>query len=182
MVLNHRGFDEWAKEYDQSVKLSEGKEAYPFAGYQDVINLVYHMAGHHPSSTILDVGFGTGTLTKRLYDDGHSIYGIDFSKEMIAIAKEKMPNAYLFQRNMEEGLPFEFEKEKFHAIISTYALHHVTDRKKLNGFNSYPFRCMKEGQLLLEILPLKQEVRMINVKTEVMRIGIIVNFIPSMRK
>lgn len=83
---------------------------------------------------------------------------------------------------MEEGLPFEFEKEKFHTIISTYALHHVTDRKKLNGFNSSPFRYMKEGQLLLEILPLKQEVRMINVKTEVMRIGIIVNFIPSMRK
>ncbi|ASV66700.1 MULTISPECIES: class I SAM-dependent methyltransferase [Cytobacillus] len=149
MVLNHRGFDEWAKDYDQSVRLSEGKEAYPFAGYQDVINLVYHMAGHKPSSTILDVGFGTGTLTKRLYDDGHNIYGIDFSKEMIAIAKGKMPNANLFQKNMEEGLPFEFEKEKFHTIISTYALHHVTDRKKIEWIQQLSFSLHEGGSIII---------------------------------
>lgn len=131
MILNDKGFDQWAKAYDEAVKVTEEREAYPFAGYQDVINLVYQMAGHGTTSTILDVGFGTGTLTKRLYDDGHRIYGIDFSSEMMAIAQAKMPQAYLMQKDIEDGLPLEIADEKFDAIISTYALHHLTDRKKL---------------------------------------------------
>ena len=42
-----------------------------------------------PASTVLDIGFGTGVLTAKLYEQGHSIYGFDFSANMIAIAKEK---------------------------------------------------------------------------------------------
>ena len=46
---------------------------------------------------MLDLGFGTGTLTAKLYENGCTIWGQDFSRRMIEIAQEKMPDAHLYQ-------------------------------------------------------------------------------------
>lgn len=40
---------------------------------------------------MLDIGFGTGTLTFRLYEQGCRITGVHFSRRMIELAGEKMP-------------------------------------------------------------------------------------------
>lgn len=48
----------------------------------------------------LDIGFGTGTLTTKLYEQGCSIYGQDFSSRMIELSSEKMPNAHLYQGDL----------------------------------------------------------------------------------
>jgi hypothetical protein len=37
-LLNSKGFDLWANDYDKSVNLSEENNAYPFAGYKSVLN------------------------------------------------------------------------------------------------------------------------------------------------
>lgn len=42
----------------------------------------------HRRGTVLDLGVGTGTLTKKLYDQGFAIDGQDFSEKMLAIARE----------------------------------------------------------------------------------------------
>lgn len=34
-------FDLWADGYDKSVNLTEEANAYPFAGYRDVMNFIY---------------------------------------------------------------------------------------------------------------------------------------------
>ncbi|MFR1307969.1 MAG: class I SAM-dependent methyltransferase [Gallintestinimicrobium sp.] len=56
------------------------------------------------NAVVLDIGFGTGTLTTKLYERGCSIYGQDFSSRMIALASEKMPNAHLYQGTFQKGL------------------------------------------------------------------------------
>ena len=78
----------------------------------------------------MDIGFGTGILAKKLYDDGYNIYGIDFSNEMLKKAKQKMPNAELLQFDFTDGLPKEFEQKQFDVILSTYAIHHIDDEAK----------------------------------------------------
>lgn len=40
-----------------------------------------------------DIGFGTGTLTRLLTDEGYSVDGLDFSREMIERARAKVPEA-----------------------------------------------------------------------------------------
>ncbi len=40
-MLNNRGFDLWANGYDDSVKLSQESNTYPFAGYKEVLNTIY---------------------------------------------------------------------------------------------------------------------------------------------
>lgn len=78
-MLNNRGFDLWADDYDKSVGLSDEDGAYPFAGYKSILNTIYNRVLNSASKTVLDIGFGTGTLTSKLYEQGCEIYGQDFS-------------------------------------------------------------------------------------------------------
>lgn len=130
-MLQKNGFDLWADSYDESVNLSEEANEYPFAGYKKVLGSIYETIKQGEGSAILDIGFGTGVLAKKLYDDGCKIYGIDFSEKMVAIAKAKMPQATLLQHDFKQGLPEVFKEEKFDYIVCTYALHHLEDDQKI---------------------------------------------------
>ncbi len=90
-MLNSKGFDLWSKDYDKTVQLSEESNEYPFAGYKEVLNTVYSEIKAGGGKKILDIGFGTGILAKRLYDEGAEIYGVDFSVEMVNAARKKCP-------------------------------------------------------------------------------------------
>ena len=55
------------------------------------------------NAAVLDLGFGTGVLTTKLYEHGCSIYGQDFSSRMIELASEKMPGSHLYQGDFTKG-------------------------------------------------------------------------------
>lgn len=129
-MLNSDGFDLWADEYDKSVNLGEEADSYPFAGYQSVLSRAYGHACAVPGRKILDIGFGTGILSKKLYDDGCTIYGMDFSEKMLRLARKKMAGANLIQRDFAEGFPEIWANERFDCIISTYAIHHLDNEQK----------------------------------------------------
>jgi len=124
-MLNNHGFDLWADSYDNSVRQAEEDNKYPFAGYTKLMNAVYGTVMKNAPAKVLDVGLGTAMLTKRLYDAGCEITGIDFSAEMLKEARRKMPDATLIQRDFALGVPPELAAENFDFIISTYALHHL---------------------------------------------------------
>lgn len=129
-MLNKQGFDLWAEDYDKTVKLSEESNQYPFAGYKQILNTIFNEIMQTPQSDVLDIGFGTAILTSRLYNEGHHIDGIDFSTEMITIAEKTMPKANLYEFDINQGLPQQVQERKYNSIISTYALHHLSDEKK----------------------------------------------------
>ena len=150
-MLNETGFDLWADGYDRSVGLSDQQGSYPFAGYKDILNAIYNRVLSGPGKTVLDIGFGTGTLTTRLYEQGCQIYGQDFSSRMLelaldrarelgldvlvvdkATAGQKMPGAQLCQGDFSRGLAEPLRARRYDAIIATYSLHHLTDRQKVS--------------------------------------------------
>ncbi|MGI5063200.1 class I SAM-dependent methyltransferase [Treponema denticola] len=138
-MLDSKGFDLWSDNYDTQVEISDEENVYPFAGYKRVLGTVYEKVRKQNPKNILDIGFGTGILAKKLYDDGYNIYGIDFSNEMLKKAKQKMPNAELLQFDFTDGLPKEFEQKQFDVILSTYAIHHIDDKAK----KSYILKLLK---------------------------------------
>lgn len=131
-MLNSKGFDLWADNYDKTVQIADDDNTYPFAGYKKILNEIYNGILESYSKNVLDIGFGTGTLTTKLYEQGCNIYGQDFSDKMIELAKNKMPNSKLFKGDFSKGLVEELKQQKYDAIIATYSLHHLNDKDKIN--------------------------------------------------
>lgn len=117
-------FDRWADGYNQSVKTSEGSDSYPFAGYHEVKNRILGLATEKTKGRILDMGVGTGMITKPLYRLGYEITGVDLSGRMIEIAKENMPEATWIEGEFRESLS-ELEGP-YDVVIFNYAIHHVS--------------------------------------------------------
>ena len=101
-MLNEQGFNLWADGYDRSVGLSDEGNTYPFAGYKRVLNAIYNAVLASGCQTVLDIGFGTGTLTQKLYEHGCTVYGQETLKQ-----------------------------NRYDAIVATYSLHHLTDAEKV---------------------------------------------------
>lgn len=131
-MLNNKGFDLWADGYDKSVGLSDEDGTYPFAGYKNILNEIYNRVLSRSGMVVLDIGFGTGTLTAKLYEQGCIIFGQDFSEKMIELAQEKMPGARLYRGDFSQGLAQDLKQNKYDAIIATYSLHHLTDAQKVS--------------------------------------------------
>ena len=130
-MLNNEGFDLWAEGYDKIVGISDDEGTYPFAGYKQILNEIYNRTLAGKCDIILDIGFGTGTLTTKLYEQGCRVWGQDFSERMIELAKEKMPKAKLYQGDFSKGLVKELEQNRYDAIIATYSLHHLSYEQKV---------------------------------------------------
>ena len=147
-MLDNKGFDLWADGYDEAVGLSDEDNTYPFAGYKDVLGSIFRTVMEKPGATVLDIGFGTGTLTTKLYEHGCDVYGQDFSARMIELASAKMPGAHLYQGDFAQGLAEPLRNRKYDYIIATYSLHHLTDDRKVVFLRSLA-ECLAEGGKIL---------------------------------
>lgn len=130
-MLGNKGFDLWADGYDKTVGISDEENSYPFAGYKEILGMIYKKVLEREKPTILDIGFGTGTLTTKLYEKECEIYGQDFSERMIELAQKKMPNAHLYQGDFSKGLVKPLLQHTYDFIIATYSLHHLSDDAKI---------------------------------------------------
>ena len=148
-MLDNKGFDLWADGYDKAVGLSEEANSYPFAGYKAVLGDIFQEIVSKKNPSVLDIGFGTGTLTTKLYEYGSNVYGQDFSQRMIELAKEKMPNANLYQGDFSKGLVKELNNCKFDYIIGTYSIHHLDDEQKVAFFHELLNHLNEGGKILI---------------------------------
>jgi putative AdoMet-dependent methyltransferase len=148
-MLDNKGFDLWADGYDKSVGVSDEGNTYPFAGYKDVLGTIYKTILEKENAVVLDIGFGTGTLTTKLYENGCNIYGQDFSARMIELASEKMPNAQLYQGDFTQGLVEPLLAQNYDFIVATYSLHHLTDEQKVSFLRVLQDHLNPGGQILI---------------------------------
>ena len=147
-MLNNQEFDLWADGYDKSVALAEENDEYPFAGYKKILNIIYNHVLAQAGNCVLDIGFGTATLTTRLYRQGRTVYGQDFSHRMIELAQKKMPKAHLYQGDFSFGLARELTEHQYDSIIATYSLHLLSDPQKV-GFLSNLLELLKPNEMCI---------------------------------
>lgn len=148
-MLNKDGFDRWAEDYDGDTAKSDGEGSYPFAGYQRVLNTIARRVLARGTPRVLDLGFGTGTLTERFYRAGCQVFGQDFSPEMLAIARGKMPGAGLYLGDLAQGLAPELAGREYDCIVATYSLHHLTDGEKVRLLRALRERLRPGGAILI---------------------------------
>jgi len=78
-----------------------------------------------PVERILDVGCGTGQLTKEIATSGAEVVGIDASAEMIGAARKNFPR---LRFEVCDAAAMSFHNE-FDAVFSNAALHWIADQK-----------------------------------------------------
>ena len=148
-MLDNKGFDLWADGYDKAVGVSDEENTYPFAGYKDVLGIIFKTIMEKQSAAVLDMGFGTGTLTAKLYENGCTVYGQDFSSRMIELASGKMPGAHLYREDFAQGLAEPLRHQGYDFIVATYSLHHLTDAQKIALIDTL-YDCLnKDGKILI---------------------------------
>lgn len=121
-------FNSWAKSYDDDVKKDTG-ELKIYKNYDLILQSVYDLveALDRRNSNILEIGVGTGNLASKFLKNNYNIIGIDQSREMLSVAKEKYPSLKV---RLGEFLKIPYDNNSFDIIISTYAFHHLNEEEK----------------------------------------------------
>lgn len=117
-------FDQWSRGYNNSVLKSEKEGTYPFAGYSEVKYSIIDTISKTQKVKVLEMGVGTGEITKPLYDLGHDITGVDLSSKMIEISKSHMEKAAFILADFCNAL--NQISNKFDFVVFSYSIHHLT--------------------------------------------------------
>ncbi|MBU1137092.1 class I SAM-dependent methyltransferase [Patescibacteria group bacterium] len=105
-------YNSFAKFYDAVM----GNRSLEYKIVKDLI-LKYHQK----SEKVLEIGCGTGSILEKL-SRKYQVCGIDISKEMLNIAKKKMPHIRLFRQDMTKFVIL----EKFDVILCLFdSINHL---------------------------------------------------------
>lgn len=77
---------------------------------------------------ILELACGTGSLTKLLCDKGYDVIGLDYSSDMLEVAREKCPETLFINQDMTE---FELYGTVDAIICCLDSINYITDKRKL---------------------------------------------------
>lgn len=154
--------------WDERVKvlgdLGDGYANRDYQNYEDKIRMkkAFEVLGDVSGLGILDVGCGTGRWSVRLAKRGAIVTGIDISKEMIKLAKERAGKAYIhnsisFLNKKIEDLNY---SNYFDVALSVTVLQHITDEEHLNLAVQNMVNVVKEGGkiLVIESAPFEKRV------------------------
>lgn len=123
-AFNH---DPWSARYDADVR----NETHPIrTGYGAVLDWVVAQAQIRPDDVVVDLGMGTGNTAQRIVA-AKTVIGVDISIHMMALAKPKLnhlPNVTYVQADLLQF--FNEAERRFDALVSTYAIHHLTADEK----------------------------------------------------
>ncbi|WOE71107.1 class I SAM-dependent methyltransferase [Hydrogenimonas thermophila] len=124
-------FDERAKTWDSSDRRQALAEA--------VANAIKSSVTLNSSMHLLDIGAGTGLLTRRILPYVDKITALDTSAGMLEeLGKKVEGNVEIFQTDIIKYEP----SEKFDGIISSMTLHHIEDTE---GLFKHLYKLLKPG-------------------------------------
>lgn len=143
---------EWYSNYTPEEKINA--ERFPFNDewrgglLADMGAILYLLSPHNVNLSILDVGTGTGWTSWFLAKSGHTVLGIDFSKDWIKFAKRlfKHPNLTYKHADYET---YKFD-QLFDAIVMHDTLHHAPDEYK---WIERAYSLLKDGGILITSEP-----------------------------
>ena len=153
MKEQKQGWDKAAKE-DVMLHTLEGerwtRDEYFLAGTKDAeafARILFDLMDFNPSGKrMLDIGCGIGRVTTAFADMFGEAYGVDFSPEMIARARELSANKSNLYFAINDGTSLSmFEGEYFDFCFSYAMFQHITEIRIINEYICEIGRVLKPG-------------------------------------
>ncbi|PUB15935.1 trans-aconitate 2-methyltransferase [Paenisporosarcina sp. OV554] len=122
-------FDKWVESYDASVSGQDPEYRDVFEKYDEILSAVTNKS----LGAVVEFGTGTGNLTAKLLEAGHSVIGIEPNDAMRRVTAKRFPDLVLI-----DGDLLDFEKpQKVETFVSTYVFHHLKDSEKEKALLTY---------------------------------------------
>jgi len=135
-------FENWARDYDESVAGLDPEYAAVFENYDLILNEV----ARHAKGKVMEFGVGTGNLSGKLRENGHQVIGVEPSGPMRDIAKDKFPQLELVDGDF---LNFPKDHAPVDTVVSTYAFHHVKDEDKEKAIRKAKEVLSENGKIVI---------------------------------
>lgn len=100
--------------------------------------------------SILDLGCGNGRIVKYYIRKGYRCFGMDVSDKMLRLAKKHVPLGKFVKADITKKL--NFKPGSFNAIISFFALNHVSKRQFITTIKNCKNILKRDGFLLLGLV------------------------------
>src|ERR1700726_2826698 len=127
--FEHQGWQHVADKYDSVWSSSTRQFIRPLLDAAEVF----------PKMSVLDVGCGPGYVSAAVSERGATSIGLDFSAEMIAIARKMFPSLQ-FREGDAQNLPF--SDSSFDRVLANFALLHLSNPERACA---EAFRVLKSG-------------------------------------
>jgi putative AdoMet-dependent methyltransferase len=140
-------FDAWSGKYDEM--LADKDAPISFENYAEVLLTVLEEARVTEGMKVLDIGVGTGNLAAVFINANCVVWGMDFSVEMLSIAKKKLNTLRTVQANIVEN---EWPKElnqRFDRIVSSYVMHDFNFHAKRQLIERLVRDCLSDDGLII---------------------------------
>ncbi len=107
------------------------------------------------SGEALDLGCGTGQLTRDLYHRGFRVVGVDGSGVAINIARKASPHIKYFQADLEEPFPSEVTTHTYHLATCNLVFAFI---HKKQIFLKRIKKLLNEGGALIIVSPVLEQI------------------------
>jgi ubiquinone/menaquinone biosynthesis C-methylase UbiE len=116
-----KAYNTWSKQYDTNINKTRDLEA----------KALRETLAEIPFNTCLEIGCGTGKNTEWLLTKAKQITAVDFSEEMLAVAKTKInsDNVHFLQADITQD--WDFIKYQYNLITFSLVLEHIENLEKI---------------------------------------------------
>ncbi|USG63695.1 MerR family transcriptional regulator [Brevibacillus ruminantium] len=119
-------FNQIANQYDAMVT-KKTRGFYPYEEYERILEETFQETAPLPEELGLDAGTGTGNLAKRFSDAGIKMCAFDQSPQMLKVCQQKNP---AIETKLGSFFAFPYLESQFDFVVTSLALHHLTDEQK----------------------------------------------------
>lgn len=140
-----KAYNSWAEQYDTNQNSTRDLDA----------TATIKTLSKYSFKNVLELGCGTGKNTSWLLGSAERIIGLDFSHEMLNIAKEKITDSSVEFKRADLNEAWEIENEFANLITSSLTLEHIDDLNHI--YHQANLKLAQNGIFFIsELHPIKQ--------------------------
>ena len=113
-----------------------------FIDYEEEFAFYSQILQKYQCQSVVEIGCGTGNLAPLFTAQNFNYFGLDFSDDMLRIAKEKFPKGQFLQGDMRD---FNLKKQVHSSLITARSLSYMVENSEVEATFKSVYKNLKMG-------------------------------------